>query len=97
MTRERVLSAADVDRIVTHMNEDHADDLVRYAQVYADVSPVKAARMTGIDVEGLDLEVDTEGATAAVRIDFDTSLDSAAEARSALVDLALEARDEAER
>jgi len=97
MTDDPVLSEAEADRIVTHMNEEHADDLVRYAQVYAEVSLVDAARMTGIDAEGFDLAVDTEGATAAVRIDFDTSLDTAAEARSALVDLALKAREEAER
>jgi putative heme iron utilization protein len=96
MAEDRVLSDADVDRIITHMNDKHADDLVCYAQVYAEVSPVDAARMTDIDAEGFDLEVDTGEATTAVRVDFDSPLDTAAEARSALVDLALEARKEAE-
>lgn len=92
-----VLSAVDVDRIVTHMNEEHPEDLRRYAQVYGDVPEEEAVRMTGIDAEGFDLEVQGDGATTPVRIDFDTPLDTADDARSRLVELAMAARKEAER
>jgi len=92
-----VLSADDVDRIVTHMNEEHAEDLRRYAGVYGDVGEVDAARMTSIDAEGFDLDVREGGITTPVRIDFDTPLDTVDEARSRLVELAMAAREKAER
>lgn len=91
-----VLSTDDVDRILAHMNAAHAEDLVRYAQAYADVADVDAARMTGIDAEGFDLAVEGDGPTTAVRIDFDTPLDTVDDARSRLVELARAARSDAE-
>jgi putative heme iron utilization protein len=97
MSNDRILSPADVDRIVAHMNDEHADDLIRYAQVYSDVTDAEAARMTSIDAEGLDLAVTVDGTKTAVRIDFETPLQTVDEARSALVDLAMRARDAAER
>jgi len=92
-----VLSPEDSGRIVTHMNEEHPEDLVRYAKAYADVSDVQGARMTGIDADGFDLAVDVNGETRPVRIEFETSLDTAGEARSRLVELAMAARKSAER
>lgn len=91
-----VLSADDVDCIVTHMNEGHAEDLIRYAEAYADVSGVEAARMTNIDAKGFALEVEAGGTTTPVRIDFDTPLDTVDDARSRLVELAMAARGEAD-
>ena len=97
MSNDRILSPADVARIVSHMNDEHADDLIRYAQVYAEVTDAEAARMTSIDAEGIDLAVTADGTQTAVRIDFETPLQTVDEARSALVDLAMRARDAAER
>ncbi len=94
---EPVLTADDVDRIVTHMNEAHADDLVRYAEAYADVSAVEDARMTSIDADGFELAVEAGGTTAPVRIDFDTPLSTVEDARVRLVEMAQAARDDAER
>lgn len=92
-----VLSVGDVERIVTHMNEEHPDDLVRYAEAYADVAEVEAARMTSIDAKGFDLVVEADGGETAVRIEFETPLQTVDDARSVLVDLAMRARQEAER
>ena len=92
-----VFSPDDVDRIVGHMNDAHSKDLVRYAEAYADVTEVDGARMTGIDAEGFDLEVEQENTTVPVRIDFDAPLDTVDEARAALVEMAMAARDTAER
>ena len=94
---DSVLSADDVDRIVTHMNEEHTEDLIRYAQAYADLAEVEEVRMTGIDAEGFDLDVRGGGTRTPVRIDFDTPLDTVDDARSRLVELAMAAREEAER
>lgn len=97
MTKNRVLSSGDVTRIVSHMNEEHADDLVRYAQAFADVTGVEAARMTDIAAEGFELEVTMDEAVETVWIEFDTPLQTVGEARSALVELAMTAREAAER
>ena len=92
-----VLTADDVDCIVTHMNEAHTADLIRYAEAYADVPAVEDARMTSIDADGFELVVEAGGTTTPVRIDFDPSLDTADDARSRLVELAMAARGDAER
>lgn len=89
---DQVLSPEDVERIVTYMNDAHPEDLVRYAETYADVSDVEGARMTSIDADGFDLEVETGGATMPIRIEFDSPLKTVDEARSTLVDLAMAAR-----
>jgi len=94
---DSVFSPEDVDRIVGHMNDAHPEDLVRYAEAYADVTEVDGARMTGIDATGFDLEVEQENGTVPVRIDFDAPLDTVDEARAALVEMAMAARDTAER
>ena len=92
-----VLPPEDVARIVGHMNEEHPEDLTRYAQVYGDVATVDAARMTGLDADGFDLAVQTNETTVPVRIDFETPLETVEDARSALVELAMAARPDAER
>ena len=94
---DHVFSPEDVDRIVGHMNDAHSEDLVRYAEAYGDVTEVEGVRMTGIDVEGFDLEVEQKSATVPVRIDFDAPLDTVDEARAALVEMAMAAQDAAER
>lgn len=90
---DQVLSPEDVERIVTYMNDARPEELVRYAEAYADVSDVEGARMTSIDADGFDLEVETDGATMPVRIEFDSPLNTVDEARSTLVDLAMAARN----
>jgi len=92
-----VFSAQDAERIVTHMNAEHTADIIRYAEVYAGMSNVEDARMTAIDADGFDLAVETDGETTPVRIAFDTPLDSVDDARIRLVELAMEARGDAER
>jgi putative heme iron utilization protein len=91
------LTADDAHSIITHMNEAHTEDLVRYARAYADVAAVEDARMTSIDADGFELAVEADGAATSVRIDFDTPLRTADDARSRLVKLATAARGDAER
>jgi putative heme iron utilization protein len=91
--RDQVLSDDDAERIVDHMNAEHEDDLLLFAQVYAGEEGASAARMTGIDAEGLTLEVETATGTEELRIDFDSPLDTPEDAHRTLVDMALSARD----
>ncbi|MFP4227407.1 MAG: DUF2470 domain-containing protein [Salinivenus sp.] len=92
--RDQVLSATDVERICDHMNAEHTDDLLRFARVYGEVPPATSARMTGIDAEGMTLEVNVGEGTQAVRIDFKEPLNTPDDARKTLVDMAVRAREE---
>ncbi len=96
MPQNSSLPETDADRIVAHMNAEHPEDLVRYAKAFADVKAVDTAHMTSLDAEGFTLEIAAAGATTTVRIDFEASLDTVAEARSTLVDLAMRARKRTE-
>ena len=91
--RNHVLSTEDVDRIVEHMNEEHADDLLLFAQVYAGEAGATDARMTDIDAEGITLEATTGEGTETLRIDFESRLHTPEDAHRALVDMALNARE----
>ncbi|MGE4219309.1 MAG: HugZ family protein [Alphaproteobacteria bacterium] len=76
--------------IIGHMNADHADALRLYATVLLGL-PDGAWTMTGIDPEGIDLRL--EGRVA--RLAFDTPIQNAAGARTALAGLAAKAREAA--
>lgn len=90
--RDHVLSEEDVERIIEHMNAEHENDLLLFAQVYAGEAGATAARMTGIDAEGIGLEVTLPKGQKEVRIEFDTPVHTPEDAHRALVDMALNAR-----
>lgn len=90
--RDHVLSQDDVTRICEHMNDEHEDDLLLFAQVYAGEAGATAARMTDIDEEGITLHV-TQGADEReLRIEFESPIHTPEDAHRALVDMALNAR-----
>ncbi len=90
--RDHVLSEEDATRIIDHMNEEHEDDLLLFAQVYAGEAGATAARMTDIDADGITLEVAIADGQKECRIDFDKPLHTPEDAHRALVDMALNAR-----
>jgi len=90
--RDHVLSEEDAARIVEHMNAEHENDLLLFAQVYAGEAGATAARMIGIDAEGIDLEVTGAEGQKEVRIAFDAPVHTPEDAHRALVDMALTAR-----
>lgn len=79
--------AAAEQRIVAHMNEDHADAIDLYARCLLGRSG-EGWRMTGIDAAGIDLRRGSEIA----RIDFPAPVADAGAAREALVALVRAAR-----
>ena len=90
--RDHVLSEEDAARITEHMNAEHEDDLLLFAQVYAGEPGATAARMTDIDADGITLEVTMADGEAKRRIDFETPVHTPEDAHRALVDMALNAR-----
>lgn len=79
------------ERIVAHMNADHADALALYAERLLEIPAAEdeaAWRMTGLDPEGCDLRRGAETA----RLDFERPIEDPAGARAELVRLAELAR-----
>ncbi|MGK7872154.1 MAG: DUF2470 domain-containing protein [Xenococcaceae cyanobacterium] len=86
------ISPAISDRICKHMNEDHADALVLYAQVFGGSPEAETAEMLSIDPQGMDLSVQVNGTTLPVRIQFDPVLKDAEDAHYTLIDMVKQAR-----
>jgi putative heme iron utilization protein len=75
------------DRICAHMNDDHADAVLVYAQVYGQVTAATAAKMSSIDATGMDLQVDCGDQPRTVRIPFDRTLTSRKDAHDILIEM----------
>jgi hypothetical protein len=90
--RDHVLSEEEATRIIEHMNQEHREDLLLFAQVYAGEAGATAARMTGIDAEGISLEATLPDGQKELRIAFEEPLHTPEDAHRALVDMALNAR-----
>ncbi|MEL6384421.1 MAG: DUF2470 domain-containing protein [Cyanobacteria bacterium J06626_18] len=86
------ITAAVSDRICKHMNDDHADAVLTYVQVFGNTQAATAAKMDSIDPEGMNLTAEVEGAPIPVRVKFDHPLADAKEAHHVLVDMLKQAR-----
>jgi putative heme iron utilization protein len=79
----------DAERIIEHMNDDHADALVLFGKVLADRPDTTRARLIGGDRYGFAV-LAADGPDAdevAVRLHFDVPTDTADAARKAMVEL----------
>lgn len=80
-------------RIIEHMNDDHADALVAYCQVFARFDDVESARMVGVDRYGMDVMATlANGDQRAARVSFSAPVTSVDEVRGATIELLREAR-----
>ncbi|HUR75264.1 MAG TPA: DUF2470 domain-containing protein [Sporichthya sp.] len=81
------------DRILGHMNTDHADALVAYCRVFAGMDDVESATLVGVDKYGMDLLATLAGGhRQAGRVSFRAPVTSADQVRAATVELLREAR-----
>lgn len=80
------------DRICKHMNDDHADAVLTYAQVFGNTQAATAAKMDSIDLEGMSLTAQVDGTAVPVRVPFEKPLENAKEAHHVLVDMLKQAR-----
>ncbi|HEY9804841.1 MAG TPA: DUF2470 domain-containing protein [Leptolyngbyaceae cyanobacterium] len=85
-------SAEISSRICNHMNEDHADAVVLYAQVFGGVNQASSAQMLAIDAQGMDLTAEVNGESIPVRIQFDHVLADAEDAHHTLIAMVKQAR-----
>lgn len=75
------------DRICKHMNKDHIDAVLLYAQFFGQAQNATAAIMKAIDATGMDLEAEINGQPTIVRVTFDHPLADAKDAHNTLVDM----------
>ncbi len=73
--------------IINHMNEDHGDANILYAQKLANLHDCTEATMLGIDRYGVTLRASTSKGPRMARIGFATPLNSQEEARPAVIEL----------
>ncbi|MEN9216188.1 MAG: DUF2470 domain-containing protein, partial [Gloeomargarita sp. HHBFW_bins_162] len=73
-------------RICRHMNQDHSDAVLLYAQGLAGLRTATAATMEAIDCEGMDLVVWEGEQQTAIRIEFEVALPGPEAAHRHLVD-----------
>ncbi len=69
------------DRICTHMNSDHCEALLAYANHYGGCDQPKQAKMLAITANSMELEVDGK----LVEIPFDHTLTDSEDAHRSLV------------
>jgi putative heme iron utilization protein len=86
------ISAQISDRICAHMNEDHANAVVLYAQTYGGLTDATTAEMIAINPQGMDLKAQVNGETVPVRIKFDRVLKDAEDAHHTLIAMIKQAR-----
>ena len=81
------------DRICKHMNEDHSNAIVLYAQIFGNVSEAETAIMESIDPEGMNLSATVKGQNVPIRIKFDHILKDSEDAHHTLIDMVKQARN----
>ncbi|KAK0366331.1 hypothetical protein LTR02_006735 [Friedmanniomyces endolithicus] len=81
-------------RIITHLNRDHHDSLVRYLQHYTNLSPLRAnsAYLTTLDLSSLTLTCGSGSTTQTHRIPLTPPMASYGETRERVVAMDREAR-----
>ncbi|MEM1170947.1 MAG: DUF2470 domain-containing protein [Cyanobacteria bacterium P01_H01_bin.35] len=82
------------NRICSHMNEDHQDAILLYAQKFGDSANATAAKMLSIDAQGMNLTAEVSGESLPIRIEFDHSLKDAEDAHHTLIDMVKQARSQ---
>ncbi|MEM0955453.1 MAG: DUF2470 domain-containing protein [Pseudomonadota bacterium] len=74
--------------VIEHMNEDHADACLMYAQHFAGIALAERAVMTDVSLEAMELEVDG----APVTIPFHRQAEGRDDLRAVLVEMVKIAR-----
>lgn len=99
MNTEFQFTDDEINDITEHMNSDHADALLLYAQAYCQLeeSALNHVQMTTIDATGIDLSVESNGQKKIYRVNFSETgvtekLSSRADARPPLVNMVRIAR-----
>ena len=80
------------ERICSHMNEDHANAVLLYAQNFGSSANATGAKMVSIDPQGMNLTAAVSGESLPIRIEFDHKLKDAEDAHHTLINMVKQAR-----
>lgn len=86
------MTEAERDAAIMHMNADHGDAVLLYAQVFGELPDAQRATMTGLDEDAMGLSVQTSSGSRNVTIPLASPAATLDAARAVLVDMAREAR-----
>lgn len=87
------ISAEELDRIMSHMNEDHVESLVLYAHAFADRKDVTTASMK--DLTSSEIVLELEGGET-LEVPLTCPVESAKDAHLVLVDMHKQAKSKLE-
>jgi putative heme iron utilization protein len=79
-------------RICQHMNDDHSNAVLLYAQTFGGLKEAQAAEMQAIDNTGMDISVQVDDKFVPVRINFDHVLQDSEDAHHTLIAMVKQAR-----
>ena len=79
-------------QICKHMNEDHPDAVLLYAQTFGDAANATKAEMLKIDAGGMDLKAQVNEEAFPLRIEFDHNLVDSEDAHHTLIAMVKQAR-----
>ena len=88
-----IITNAISERICKHMNEDHGDAIVLYAEFFGQMSNIETAKMLSIDNEAMYLSVNNSD-DEPLKIEFDHQLADAQDAHHTLVAMLKEAKQQ---
>ncbi|AFY36676.1 hypothetical protein Lepto7376_0232 [[Leptolyngbya] sp. PCC 7376] len=89
-----IITSAVSDRICNHMNKDHADAVLTYAQYFGKRDDANAAEMLALDEAGMDLNITVNEQLEKLRIPFPQVLTNPKDAHTVLVDMMNKAKGE---
>jgi putative heme iron utilization protein len=79
-------------RICQHMNDDHSNAVLLYAQTFGGLKEAQTAQMQAIDATGMDISAQVNGEYVPIRIDFDHVLQDSEDAHHTLIAMVKQAR-----
>lgn len=86
------MTEAERQRAIAHMNADHAEAVLLYAQVFGRIRDATEATMADLDRHTMQLRVETPAGSREITIPLTREAPSLASARDVLVEMAHEAR-----
>lgn len=86
------LTEQEMQAILDHMNQDHEDTLRNYAAYFGGVADVRHARMREITRHEMRIHIEGESVDCTIALPLSQPVDTAAQARQVLVEMARTAR-----
>ena len=84
------------DRIINHMNDDHADSNLIYAKAYAGLDAAISAQILDIEATHLSLQVELPEGNKTVEIAFTPALEEPGDAKTRLIEMHSEGQERLE-